>query len=115
MLVARVTSLSQAKFYLNVAKSTGDVRYVEAVIDFFMRSEPECPIAEYLSIVATYLRYGKVDKAREMINDVLDFIGGGCGKKDKYDGVEPDTGGGDAGGEAGVCRNKSEGALSDSP
>lgn len=82
--VNKVENLPQAKLYLNLAKSLAEPKYVEAVIDFFMQTQPECPIAEYLSIAATYLRYGKIDKAREMINDILEFLGGSCSKKDKY-------------------------------
>lgn len=90
MRAPRVDTLPQAKFYLNVAKITGNAAYVDAVVDFFMRSDVECPIAEYLSIASTYLKYGKKDKAVEIIEDVLEFIGSGC-KKDKYNNAETTT------------------------
>jgi uncharacterized protein YcsI (UPF0317 family) len=83
MRVPRVESLSQAKFYLRAAMITMNPRYVDAVIDYFMRSETECPIAEYLSIVSTYIRHGKLNKARQMIREILDFLDGSCSKKDK--------------------------------
>lgn len=89
-----VTSLHQARFYLNMARITHDPRYVQPVIDFFMKGDYECPIAEYLSIAHTYLSHGNVQKAEEMIEAVLDFLSDGCGEKDKYNDGEGSVGDG---------------------
>jgi len=80
----RVETTTQAKFYLRMAQTLCKPQYIKAVIDFFMRNDTGCPIAEYLSIALTYMQYGKCDKAREMISDVLSFLDEGCGEKNKY-------------------------------
>ena len=81
----RITTPAQAKFYLKVAAANPKPGIIEALIDYCMRTEPECPIAEYLSIVLTYIRYGKISGAKEMIGDVADFV---CGEKAKYNDAE---------------------------
>ncbi|MCD6524259.1 MAG: hypothetical protein J7K48_04595 [Thermococcus sp.] len=92
----RANTLAQARFYLRMAAFDPKPEYIQAVIDYFMRNEPDCPIAEYLSIALTYARYGKREKAKEMVRDIVDFVCGG--ENNKYNGaktngeVMPDAG-----------------------
>jgi len=72
--VEKVTNLSQARLYLNLALTLKNHQYVDAVVDYFMRNSTECPIGEYLSIASIYLKYGRYDKAKLIIRDVLNTI-----------------------------------------
>jgi len=76
----RIMTESQAKFYLRMASINPRPQYIQALIDYFMRSNTDCPIAEYLSIALTYAKYGKIDRAREMVREIADFV---CGENDK--------------------------------
>ena len=99
----KITSLSQARLYLKLAYVTGNYSFLDPVIDYFAENTEGCPIAEYLSIARTYLKHGKIDKARTMIKEIEDFIFGGC---------KECGGGGDGGAE--VHEGEHKGALSDS-
>jgi len=77
MLMVRkpiIRTPEQARFYLRLAAANPRPEYIEALIDFYVNADVECPIAEYLSIALTYARHGKTDKAREMLREVADFV-----------------------------------------
>lgn len=81
----RISTPAQARLYLRITSANPRPEYIQALIDYFMRVNTECPIAEYLSIALTYVRYGKIKEAREMIKDVAEFV---CsdGRKKKGEG-----------------------------
>jgi len=82
---SKITTKEEALSALKEAEITLDPDLIEKLVEYFAKSDSECPIAEYLSLALTNAKYGDKEKAKQIIRGIIDFLEGGgeCGGEQK--------------------------------